>query len=163
MSLSKAPCAGKAPCGTCPYRRDVPAGVWAADEYAKLPPYDGETCEQPPQLFFCHQQDGRLCAGWVGCHDTQNLLSMRLHRVDPSVFDYESPVPLFASGTEAAAHGLSGVTAPAQDARRAIEKLARKLSAQGIEAGTATTTQIGVVHESPVGGADAPRQGGSRI
>jgi hypothetical protein len=32
----------------------------------------------------------------------------------------------------------------------------RKLAAQGIEAGTATTTEIGVVHESPVAESDAP-------
>lgn len=24
------------PCETCPYRRDVPSGVWSADEYRKL-------------------------------------------------------------------------------------------------------------------------------
>jgi hypothetical protein len=30
------------------------------------------------------------------------------------------------------------------------------MTAQAIEAGTATTTEIGVVHESAVGSADAP-------
>lgn len=125
--MSGLPRPGKAPCGTCPYRRDVPAGVWHPDEYAKLPPYDGETWGQPMALFFCHQQDGCLCAGWVGCHDQRHLLSMRLHPVAPETFDYESPVPLFASGAEAAAHGLSGVESPDDRARHAIEKLARKV------------------------------------
>lgn len=118
---------GKAPCGTCPYRCDVPAGIWSADEYGKLPLYDGETWEQPLALFFCHQQDGRLCAGWVACHDTDHLLSMRFHRVAPETFDYQSPVPVFSSGAEAAAHGLSEINAPGERARLAIDKLLRKL------------------------------------
>lgn len=120
----------KAPCGTCPYRQDVPAGIWSADEYVTLPPYDGETWEQAANgghaLFYCHQNDGKLCAGWVGCHDTQHLLAMRLHRVHPSTYDYESPVPLFDSGAAAAAHGLSGVADPGPEAQAAIRKLLRK-------------------------------------
>ena len=115
-----------APCGTCPYRPDVPAGIWDASEYAKLPAYDGETWEQPPALFYCHRNDGALCAGWVGCHDTAHLLAMRINRVDPSCFDYVSPVPLFASGREAAAHGLSGVNKPSPAALVMIEKLKRR-------------------------------------
>lgn len=116
-----------APCGTCPYRRDIPAGIWDASEYAKLPPYDGETWEQPPAPFLCHRNDGHLCAGWVGCHDTDHLLALRLVRVDPATFDYVSPVPLFGSGREAAAHGLSGINRPDRRARRAIAKLDKEL------------------------------------
>lgn len=119
-----------APCGTCPYRRDVPSGVWDASEYAKLPAYDGGTGEQAAKgafgLFFCHQNDGRLCAGWIGCHDVDHLFAVRLHGVDPSAFDYESPVPLFASGAEAAAHGLADVAEPSEAARHAIGKLERR-------------------------------------
>ncbi len=119
-----------APCGTCPYRRDVPSGVWDESEYAKLPLYDGETFEQIMKggtgLFFCHQNDGHLCAGWVGCHDTSQLLALRFNPVDPSTFDYQSPVPLFASGAEAAAHGLADVASPSPAARVAIGKLARR-------------------------------------
>ncbi len=121
----------KAPCGTCPYRRDVPAGVWDASEYAKLPRYDGSTGDQlmmgATGLFFCHQNDGHLCAGWVGRHDMRHNLAVRFWPVAPEVFDYVSPVPLFASGMEAAAHGMSGIDAPDRDARLAISKLARKL------------------------------------
>lgn len=124
--MTDLPRPSKAPCGTCPYRRDVPAGVWDASEYAKLPPYDGETWEQPPALFFCHRNDGHLCAGWVACHDTAHLLSMRLHRVHPDTFDYASPVPIWASGREAAAHGLSGVNRPDDRAQAAIRKLERE-------------------------------------
>lgn len=127
--------AAPAPCRSCPYRRDVPAGVWAATEYAKLPPYDLPTGEQPPSLFMCHQQDGSLCAGWVGCHDMDESLALRLAcasgRIEgddlDAVLDYESPVPLFASGAEAATHGLSELEAPGPDAVRTIRRLDRKL------------------------------------
>lgn len=116
-----------APCGTCPYRRDVPQGIWDASEYEKLPRYDGETMEQilagATALFFCHQNDGHLCAGWVGCHDTNHLAALRFNPVDESVFDYVSPVPLFSSGAEACEHGLGGVDDPGPDAQAAIRKL----------------------------------------
>lgn len=129
--MTDLPRPSRAPCGTCPYRQDVPAGVWDASEYAKLPRYDGSTMDQflagGVGLFFCHQNDGHLCAGWVGCHDTDHLAAMRLHQVHPDTFTYESPVPLFSSGAEAAAHGLSGVENPDARALAAIDKLAGKL------------------------------------
>ena len=114
----------KAPCGSCPYRQDVPPGVWHDDEYAKLPAYDGETFEQPMALFMCHQQDGRLCAGWVGCHDMTQSMAMRLVRLDSQVaddvFGYVSPVPLWESGQAAAEHGMQ----PKNDkAERIVQKL----------------------------------------
>lgn len=122
------------PCASCPYRRDVPPGVWSEDEYAKLPPYDEETGHQPPAAFYCHQQDGRLCAGWVGCHDMAESLGLRLAvrvggvspDVADAVLDYRSPVPLFASGAEAAAHGLSAIEEPPPEAVRVIGKLSRR-------------------------------------
>jgi hypothetical protein len=125
--VSAPPKPSAAPCGSCPYRRDVPSGIWSPEEYAKLPAYDGETGEQVAKgafaLFYCHQNDGALCAGWAGCHDTDHLLALRLNRVDPSAFGYRSPVPLFASGQEAAEHGLAEVDAPSDAARFAIRKL----------------------------------------
>jgi hypothetical protein len=82
--------------------------------------------------FFCHQQDGRLCAGWVGTHGAANLLALRLADfyeeggIDPSVWNYESPVPLFESGAAARAHGLKAIRRPGADARRTMRRLARK-------------------------------------
>jgi hypothetical protein len=117
----------KAPCGTCPYRLDVPSGIWAETEYVKLPEYDGDIGEQAMKgataLFFCHQNDGHLCAGWVGCHGGTNLLATRLHECDPSTYDYVSPVPLFKSGEEACEHGLEDIDDPGEAAQIAIEKL----------------------------------------
>lgn len=134
MSVPTA-CPAKSPCGSCPYRRDVPSGVWAEEEYAKLPPYDAKsTGDQPAAAFFCHQQDGRLCAGWVATHDMAENLGLRLlaatgavagDEID-AILDYQTDVPLFASGREAAAHGLAEVEAPAGPAVRTIQKLERK-------------------------------------
>lgn len=128
----------KTPCPTCPYRRDVPSGIWDASEYEKLLAYDGETGEQlingGTSLFMCHQQNGHLCSGWVACHDTRHLLALRLHKVDRSTFTYKSPVPVFASGAEAAAHGMAEIERPGNAARSAIakvEKRQRKVEGMG--------------------------------
>jgi hypothetical protein len=121
----------KSPCGSCPYRRDVPSGVWAAEEYDKLPEYDKETAEQPPAMFACHQGDGRACAGWVATHDmTQNLglrIGMAFGHVaseDVDAFmEYETATPLFGSGQEAADHGKRDLDNPSERASRVINKV----------------------------------------
>jgi hypothetical protein len=123
-----------APCGSCPYRRDVPSGVWERDEYEKLVDYDEPTYAQPISVFLCHQQDGRVCAGWCGTHDMENTLAVRLAaasgRVTPDTFDailaYETAVPLFASGREAHDHGVADLDEPRRDAVRTIQKLERR-------------------------------------
>lgn len=122
------------PCGSCPYRMDVPSGVWAAEEYDKLPPFDNETPFQPPSVFFCHQQTGRLCGGWVACHDMNNSLGLRIASstgVIPAedldgIFDYTTDVPIFASGAEAAEHGKAEIQSPGAKARRTVERIAKK-------------------------------------
>jgi len=120
------------PCESCPYRKDVPSGVWSADEYAKLRDYDGQTWKQPPGLFQCHQsgpQDraARLCAGWVGCHG-QELLALRIGvaagTLDASVMEYATDVELFASGAEAAEHGERDIECPGEAALDLVEKIA---------------------------------------
>jgi hypothetical protein len=125
------------PCPTCPYRRDVPSGIWAASEYAKLPLFDGETGEQAQAgafaPFCCHSAPDKLCAGWAGCHDMAENLAVRLHHrdIDPAVLDYVSPVPLFASGAEAAAHGMADIEAPGPEAAAAQGKLLRLVAKRG--------------------------------
>ncbi|MGC7093936.1 DUF6283 family protein [Amycolatopsis lurida] len=125
------------PCASCPYRRDVPSGIWHANEYAKLPRYDTETGEQPVGLFQCHQNDDdkhrRICAGWAGCHDGDELLALRLAvhagRISPetarAVVNYQSPIPLFDSGAAAAEHGVRDINAPDSEALRTMEKIRR--------------------------------------
>lgn len=129
MSTTRKP--AKNPCGSCPYRRDVPSGVWHPEEYGKLPQFDRPTQEQPSTVFLCHQQDGRVCSGWAGCHDMENSLGVRMGVVTgflspedvEAIVDHEAGVPLFASGTEAAEHGMAGVDAPDGRAARIIDKL----------------------------------------
>ena len=125
----------KNPCGSCPYRRDVPSGVWAPEEYDRLPPYDSPNfSKQAMRVFMCHQQDGTLCSGWVGCHDMEESLGLRVAFLNEVItpeqyeeaLDYECPVPLFRSGAEAAAHGKAEVETPGVKARRTIDKLERK-------------------------------------
>lgn len=125
------------PCESCPYRRDVPSGIWDRSEYEKLRAYDEDTGSQPLGLFQCHQNDGdsekaRMCAGWVGVHGGE-LLALRLAAVTgaatpeavQAAYAYVSPVPLFNSGNEAADHGQTEITAPSEDAQRAIDKITR--------------------------------------
>lgn len=119
------------PCGSCPYRRDVPSGIWHEDEYRKLPAYDRPTQEQPAAGFLCHQQDGRYCAGWAGCHDMTHSLAVRfIGLADPAtaeaLLDYATDVPLFASGTEAAEHGRASIAAPDARAQRTMARLEAK-------------------------------------
>lgn len=126
------------PCGSCPYRRDVASGIWAASEYAKLTAYDADTPVQPPNLFLCHQtapddHKARLCAGWVGCHGP-DLLALRLAAATGQLtttevraaFDYTTTVPLFESGTAAATHGTRDIPTPGPRAQQAITKIAAK-------------------------------------
>lgn len=123
------------PCPSCPYRLDVPSGVWSAEEYRKLEAYDRPTWDQPGALFLCHQTDAgdprrRVCAGWVGCHGDE-LLALRLAaaagRIDPEeVLGYRTSVALFDSGTSAAAHGQAEIEWPGAAAAEAIAKVSRR-------------------------------------
>lgn len=112
------------PCMACPYRRDVAPGVWHPEEYAKLPPYDRPTGEQPLAAFMCHATPEHYCHGWAVCHSNRGheheLLSLRLRGVDHIP---PATVPLFGSGREAADHGLSALSKVSADT---IEKLLRK-------------------------------------
>lgn len=133
------------PCASCPYRRDVPPGVWDAEEYEKLLKFDPPATapdgrpwrpgfepnmSQDEAIFLCHQQDGHLCAGWVGCHGPHQLMGVLIGvidgRIDPAVYDYETDVQLFDSGHDAAEHGLSGIDNVTAAAQAIIDKIIRK-------------------------------------
>ena len=124
------------PCASCPYRRDVPSGVWHPEEYAKLAEYDRPTIEQPVGRFLCHQRNGHTCSGWAGCHDMSQSLGLRMaasfgHLSDEEVrahLEYECEVPLFATGAEAAAHGMRDIDEPSPEARAAMTKLLKVAS-----------------------------------
>lgn len=120
----------RTPCASCPYRQNVPSGIWYPDEYAKLARYDGPTHEQTAvAVFSCHQGNGDVCAGWLGHRDPADLLAVRIGIVtgdlDPACADYTTGVPLFPSGAAAAAHGCRDVPAPSEDSQAAIDKIVR--------------------------------------
>jgi hypothetical protein len=118
---------GRRPCASCPYRADVPAGIWDASEYAKLAAYDADTGDQPHEGFGCHQNDGRLCAGWLGHRRPMDLLAVRIGviggKLPPDIAGYTTDVALFSSGAAAAQHGTSGIEAPEPDAIAAAAKI----------------------------------------
>jgi hypothetical protein len=126
--------ARKNPCASCPYRRDCPSGVWHADEYAILLHFDGPVAQQALSahgcgIFYCHQSDGMLCAGWAGHREPYDILAIRLGvasgRVSPSVLGYRTSVPLFATGAQAAAHGMRDYVQPPLETVRAVAKIIR--------------------------------------
>lgn len=118
------------PCASCPYRQAVPSGVWEESEYVKLPEYDGDTASQFPAVFLCHQADGSVCSGWLGHRDPYDLLAVRLGvmtgQLDESCLDYKTDVPLFATGAEAAAHGMRDIEHPSEDAEETMRKIVTK-------------------------------------
>lgn len=119
------------PCASCPYRRDVPSGIWSAEEYEKLRTFDGEITDQAAAgafgVFACHKTPDFLCAGWTGCHNQGENLAMRLHarELHERVWAYESPVPLFGSGAEAAEHGMGDLQSKSPEAEKAISQILR--------------------------------------
>lgn len=129
----------KSPCASCPFRRDVPSGVWAESEYDKLPGYDGETWEQTAiGAFLCHNDPAAsVCAGWAALSN-EDTLALRMARyLDRELdvqacVDYATDVPLFASGAEAAEHGKREIEAPSDKAVKTIGKVTKTRAARGV-------------------------------
>lgn len=123
----------RAPCASCPYRRDVPSGIWSSEEYEKILRYDNETWQQPPRAFLCHQADGCLCRGWLDVHGS-GLLGLRIAcaigTLDPEAvskaLDEDPATPVFASAAEAAKHGRRAIKRPGKKAREMVSKLEKK-------------------------------------
>lgn len=115
------------PCIACPYRRDVPSGLWHAEEYFKLVKYEGETWEQPTGVFACHATPEFLCHGWavVSGYDSLGLRLDAMRHNEPIEIP-ESRIPLFGSHREAAEHGLRQINKLTPAAKRMIDRLVRK-------------------------------------
>jgi len=116
------------PCGSCPYRIDVPSGLWARDEYEKLRLYDAPTGDQPLAVFACHATPESLCHGWAVVHTSRghefDLLALRFWPTEGPI--PPAGVPLFTSGNEAADHGQTEIETPSAAATAAMERLTRK-------------------------------------
>ena len=117
----------KVPCEACPYRQDVPSGVWAHEEYEKLRRYDAETASQPFVGFACHATPKKFCHGWAVVHTSRgnehDLIALRLAGVQEIP---EPKVPLFGSGNEAADHGQAEIEDPTEEAMHVADRLTRK-------------------------------------
>lgn len=122
----------KNPCASCPYRKNVPSGIWDECEYEKLPRYDGEMHEQSATaVFMCHQNDdGSVCSGWLAHRDPADMLAVRIGllqgEMDPVCLDYSTDVELFESGTAAAEHGMKDIEKPSPAAIGVMDKIERK-------------------------------------
>lgn len=114
------------PCASCPYRRDTPAGVWAADEYRKLPAYDDQF--GGGGIFLCHHsstaKEKSVCRGWFEVHE-RNITRRLAVMTGKIVVEGECPcdVPLYDSGAEACRAGIRGVRRPSKAARAMSKKL----------------------------------------
>lgn len=115
------------PCLACPYRTDVPSGVWSYHEYEKLRPYDEETMSQPFAPFMCHATPEAFCNGWAVVHSSRgnefDLIALRIGRVVPPE---PSNISLFSSGNEAADHGQADLEDPSDESKMVAQRLMSK-------------------------------------
>lgn len=114
------------PCSSCPYRKDTPSGVWAREEYLKLPRYDDPNTFAG--VFLCHHsttsQQDTVCRGWVEVHERNLGVRLTMFRIDWDKAGREpTKVPLYRSGAEACRAGLRGVRRPSKAAREMSQKL----------------------------------------
>ena len=117
------------PSSACPYRCEVPPGVWAAEEYEKLRGFDDNT---EFGTFLCHHTPAigqkTVCRGWLTVH--AESVAVRLAVARGLVTDDERYglvwEPLYGSGNEAADAGLSGVAEPEEAAQRMMARLVRQ-------------------------------------
>jgi hypothetical protein len=122
----------RSPCKSCPYRQDVPSGIWDESEYRKLLDYDEELPIQPLAVFMCHQSDGCLCRGWLDTHGDLASVRLAMHTglLDPddvcNALDEGPVVPVFASGREAAEHGMRDIEEPSDRAFDLMDQIIRK-------------------------------------
>ena len=116
------------PCPSCPYRKDVPSGVWSKEEYDKLPDYDKPTFAQPFAPFGCHAEPHNFCFGWLACHmnrgQDKELLALRLLRTDIEIPTRQPG--LFRSGRAAQRHGLKDLKRPGPASKAMASKLLKK-------------------------------------
>jgi hypothetical protein len=136
MKISQVYPPDPAACVACPYRVDSPSGLWAADQYDMLRDYDKPYPQQPIASFLCHQQNSKLCAGWLGCHKPEKLLALPFlgvqRMITPEDMDavqeyvHDPRVKLFTSGKEACEHGKRGIENPSSQTRLAALKMMQK-------------------------------------
>lgn len=118
------------PCATCPYRKDVPSGVWHHDEYERLRKFDDEPRADNLGTFLCHQTNvcGKeiACKGWLMVHRESVAVRLAMLRghIDESAFS-PTDVALHDSGNAAADFGQRDIERPRRTALKVMQKLKR--------------------------------------
>ena len=78
----------KSPCGSCPYRKDAPLGLWHPAEFDNLLKQDGN--EMQGAAFGCHAtikaENPSVCAGWLLDQKKRGIpsIQLRLHLMQNS-------------------------------------------------------------------------------
>lgn len=122
----------KNPCATCPYRKDVPSGVWSHEDYEKLRKYDDAPMPTGENLgvFLCHNTSvagcNIACKGWLIVHDDSIAVRLAFVRGQICIGDLKPPgMPLHESGAAAADFGQKQISRPNRKARSLVAKLAK--------------------------------------
>lgn len=110
------------PCSTCPYRRDVPSGIWDREEYEKLPQWDHEMAFAG--TFLCHTDPAAICRGWMEVHERNMSVRLAMFRVEWTEANRKpTKIPLYRSGLAAMRAGLRALARPSGDAKKAITSI----------------------------------------
>ena len=115
------------PCNSCPYRRDTPPGVWAKEEYNKLPQRDEATALCG--TFLCHNapEHQTVCRGWLEVHHENLSVRLACYEIDWNETNKQpTRIPLYRSGAEARRAGIKGIARPSRTARQVIARIALK-------------------------------------
>lgn len=122
----------KNPCPACPYVQSTASGIWAREEYEKLPKYDPGQFIPDMSVFQCHhtsEKKSLICQGWLDCHGADELIGIRLAHIQgriPDDFDYEpSEAVVYASGQEAMEFGVRDIENPSDEALEQIDQLSK--------------------------------------
>lgn len=92
------------PCGSCPYRKDVPVGTWHRSEFENLLAHDADPLSG--SIFGCHRfrlrpREATVCAGWFLDQERRGFPSIRLRLKLTNVSEFPTVVdgghPLYAT------------------------------------------------------------------
>lgn len=78
------------PCGSCPYRTDVPVGTWHRSEFENL--LANDRSEMGGNVFGCHRfrlrpEEADVCAGWYLDQQRRGYPSIRLRLLLTTIDD----------------------------------------------------------------------------
>jgi hypothetical protein len=121
------------PCPQCPWRKDIPAGVFPPDAFR----HSAKTCEDMSlTTFACHmagKASPKTCAGFLRSTDAEHNLAMRIQTArgeyDPRQLNRDQRVPTFATYAEmAVANGVPADDPAILETRSMREKMKWKRS-----------------------------------